>query len=255
MKKAIIFLLFVVVVISTAAFIGMVNSATNINNPINYYSIKPSDDIPVNTNRICGNGVCEKNETAYPTGAPNYFYCPQDCKPYILTSVTNSHNVCGNGVCENEGCKSPDCDGTDEIKICPQDCDPSNREICLKEKESGIQGKNYCCSDLKEEVYFTDNSGISHIECILNKLQEKTKILPETAFEIAKDQLGEKVSNLTIKEAESNDGPVYKVSAEREVKLFGFLPLKVQFVVSVDSTTGNILHVRKPWWSFLAVWL
>lgn len=48
--------------------------------------------IPKPLNVICGNGVCENGESAYPSPGSASLYCPQDCK--------QQGPVCGNAVCE-----------------------------------------------------------------------------------------------------------------------------------------------------------
>lgn len=53
-----------------------------------------------------------------------------------------------------------------------------------------------------------------------------------------------------VQSSELTDG-VYKMSGVRQVKLFRIIPLKMKVQMEIDSQTGNILKLEKPWWSFL----
>ncbi len=51
---------------------------------------------------------------------------------------------------------------------------------------------------------------------------------------------------------EENAKAVYKVKADENRKLFGFIPVKVETTLTVDaaSTEANIIKEEKPWWAF-----
>ncbi len=45
---------------------------------------------------------------------------------------------------------------------------------------------------------------------------------------------------------------VYSVSEEKQVRLFGFIPTKMNVQIKVHSQTGEVLENKKSWWGFLA---
>ena len=46
---------------------------------------------------------------------------------------------------------------------------------------------------------------------------------------------------------------IYRVSGEKEVKFLGLFKIKIHLSAQVDEKTGQIISIKKPWWSFL-VW-
>ncbi len=84
--------------------------------------------------------------------------------------------------------------------------------------------------------------------------QNKTKILPETASQRARERLGELGFNISLKEVGKGNETkeIYEVSGEKEGKMFGLFKIRGKVSVEVDAETGEIVRIKKPWWSFLA---
>lgn len=76
------------------------------------------------------------------------------------------------------------------------------------------------------------------------------KIMPEVASQKAIDKLGQLGFNVQLKE--TNNKAVYEVSGDKPGKLFGLFKVKGTVTVDVDSQTGDVIQVKRPWWSFLA---
>lgn len=86
------------------------------------------------------------------------------------------------------------------------------------------------------------------------------KIMPETASETALMKLRLKVcnesNNCTIQLKEVGKGnetrAAYELQIERHAKIIGLFKTKVQNRIQIDSETGEVILVNKPWWMFLA---
>ncbi len=237
------------------------------------------------TSPVCGNGVCEENEVGYPTGAPHLYYCPKDCNNTspicgngICEQGENGENCLGNACdrctadCkdesgdENENEKdrnksdeNEDLDADDNENESEKICEDYRYSNCSDEcgkkciPSSCTQGLNTICTD--------DCDGIGSCFTISkNKSDEKLpgegkiKILPETASLRAQERLGELGFNVSLKEVgKGNETKTfYDISGEKEGKMFGLFKIKGKVSVEVDAETGEIIKVRKPWWSFLA---
>ncbi|NPA38235.1 MAG: DUF2202 domain-containing protein [Candidatus Nanohaloarchaeota archaeon] len=58
---------------------------------------------------------------------------------------------------------------------------------------------------------------------------------------------------LKYKKVNGVEKPVYEVKEEKEAKLFGLFRVKAEVKAEIDAENGEVLEVKKPWWSFLAV--
>jgi len=94
-----------------------------------------------------------------------------------------------------------------------------------------------------------------------NGRNAQIKIMPETAAERALERLRLKVCNSTnncsIELKETGIGEkiraTYSVKLKKEAKiLFGLFKTKMDIETEVDAETGDIISVKKPWWSFLS---
>jgi len=92
-----------------------------------------------------------------------------------------------------------------------------------------------------------------------NGKNAEIKIMPKTASERALERLRLKVCNETnncsiiLKEVgkDNETKPVYEMNAKKEGKFLGLFKLKMKVKAEVDSDTGNVTSVKKPWWAFL----
>ena len=61
------------------------------------------------------------------------------------------------------------------------------------------------------------------------------------------------VTPTEVELAEEGSKPVYKIKADENRKLLGFINVKVETTTTVDAsdTNGNVLKTQRPWWAFL----
>ncbi|HLC57549.1 MAG TPA: hypothetical protein VJH95_03185, partial [Candidatus Nanoarchaeia archaeon] len=67
---------------------------------------------------------------------------------------------------------------------------------------------------------------------------------------IKKDELGENVKKISVKE--ENGKAVYSIEREVERKLFGLIAVGVSEKQKLDAVNGEEIEVEKPWWGFMA---
>lgn len=80
-------------------------------------------------------------------------------------------------------------------------------------------------------------------------------ILPDQARERIKEmeQIKEKRRiNWTEENITLNEEGFYEIQAKKKSRLFWIFPVKEKFQSNVDAETGEVIHVRKAWWGFLA---
>jgi hypothetical protein len=94
-----------------------------------------------------------------------------------------------------------------------------------------------------------------------NGRKANLKIMPNVASEKALKRLRLRNCNesnncsIELKEIGSKNKTraAYEVQIQRHEKLLGLFRMRAQNRVQVDAETGEIIGVKKPWWSFLAV--
>ena len=93
-----------------------------------------------------------------------------------------------------------------------------------------------------------------------NGRNAEIKIMPDTASEKAIERLKLKVcseeNNCTIQLKEvgkdSKYFVAYEIDANNEVKILGMFKKKMKVQAQIDAETGEVILIKKPWWSFLA---
>ncbi|MBN2367678.1 hypothetical protein JXC34_01570 [Candidatus Woesearchaeota archaeon] len=93
-----------------------------------------------------------------------------------------------------------------------------------------------------------------------NGKDAEVKVMPDTASEKALERLRLKVCSedngcqIELKEVGSGEGAkaAYEVQAQKQAKFLGIFGTKMQVRAQVDAESGEVLQVKKPWWSFLA---
>ena len=84
------------------------------------------------------------------------------------------------------------------------------------------------------------------------------KVLPATASAnaqaVMKAKCEERNCTVELKETIVNGEAkaAYEVKAEKKAKVLGIFNAKMNVEADVDAETGEIIKVRRPWWSFLA---
>jgi len=85
--------------------------------------------------------------------------------------------------------------------------------------------------------------------------KHRIKILPDRASEIAIERLKSKNFTIELKEILHKNIPrvVYNIETNKNGKFLGVFKLKVKIEGEIDSETGEVLNINKPWWAFLVV--
>ena len=86
------------------------------------------------------------------------------------------------------------------------------------------------------------------------------KIMPEVANERALERLRIRVCNesqnctMVLKEVgQGNETrPIYEVNATGNFRLFGLFKTRAKESVQIDSSTGEVISLKRPWWSFIS---
>jgi len=82
-----------------------------------------------------------------------------------------------------------------------------------------------------------------------NNETREVKIFPDEIKERLRERTTERLENQTMKLDEEG---IYQVQARKRTRLFGFISVQAIVQAEVDSETGEVLKIRRPWWNFLA---
>ena len=87
-----------------------------------------------------------------------------------------------------------------------------------------------------------------------NGRKAEIKIMPDTASEKAIERLGELNFTIELKEVgKGNETQLaYELQAERHMRILGLFRAKAKVKAQISAETGEIIIVKKPWWAFLA---
>lgn len=78
------------------------------------------------------------------------------------------------------------------------------------------------------------------------KVRGKAIKLPEEVMGAIDAEIGE----LELKE--EGDEPVYEGTVEKEFRLLAILPIRGSVFVKADATEGDVIEMRRPWWTIFA---
>ena len=123
-------------------------------------------------------------------------------------------------------------------------------EITTKENKNFIFNKEIISGvkSSEKEIKTDGNISLKSDKVYLN--DKEVKIMPDTASQKAISTLMIK-KDITI-ELKDTGKPVYGVNGKKEVRLFGLFEKDMLIKSKIDGTTGEIISVDRPWWSFLA---
>jgi len=156
----------------------------------------------------------------------------------------------------NNETNEEECEYDDENKSCPPECnctgstikcylEDGTREMTIYAGKSGniiyqIKGENMTTnvtlykSDDKIYGMFDDND------------TKEVRMFPDQIKERMREKLEIKLKNESIILDENG---TYQYEAENEAKLFGLLKIKEKVQAQIDSETGEVKEIKKPWWS------
>ncbi|MDO8460097.1 MAG: hypothetical protein Q7S74_03240 [Nanoarchaeota archaeon] len=239
----------------------------------------------------CGDGVCDFNTESI-NNCPQD--CKNSCVVYypinsaageVMNKTDYKIDSCvvkrGDGYfwytgqCSGENCfsESNHCEGEniiDEMHPCKDGCEDSacvvldigipkldnkssDNKITNEKIKGSVLGTRYPAleNNLSDNKTINEKNKTFHLSNGRNAL---IKILPETASERAREQLGDLGFNVTLKEVGKGNETqvVYLVEGEKEDRIFGLFRVKGKVSVEVDAETGAVVSMHKPWWAFLA---
>lgn len=167
--------------------------------------------------------------------------CQQDSDCIVFFSNCNCKNICIN----NSDSKS-DCMNTCPIVDVFENLNHSYIYRSINKSVQSCKCENNIC--VGHSQYF---------KTLSNGRKAEIKIMPETASATAIKRLGE--LNFTVELKEIGKGnetkAAYELEGEKQGKMLGLLKVKGKIKIYVDTETGEIIKVKKPWWAFLASWI
>ncbi len=107
------------------------------------------------------------------------------------------------------------------------------------------------------KLHVTIQEGKYEIKVPEIKVQNKTLVVGNSTVKLRVSDIVEKtkVEPKDIELKEENAKAVYKIKADENRKLFGFIPVKVEKDMTVDAGDREVkvLKEKRPWWSFLTI--
>ncbi len=124
----------------------------------------------------------------------------------------------------------------------------TNKTIITK-----VNKKNLTIKPTK--LHVTIQEGKYEIKAPEIKVQNKTLVVGNSTVKLTASDIVEKtkLEPKDIELKEENAKAVYKIKADENRKLFGFIPVKVEKDMTVDAGDREVkvLKEKRPWWSFL----
>lgn len=107
-------------------------------------------------------------------------------------------------------------------------------------------------SDLEISEEFEDDE-VKLKANLSNGNMQEIKIMPDRASQIALEKLGFNDFEIELKEVGKGKEikAVYVAEGDKSGKLFGIFKIKFLLKTEIDSETGEIVNLDKPWWEFL----
>ncbi|MEK6935521.1 MAG: PepSY domain-containing protein [Nanoarchaeota archaeon] len=146
----------------------------------------------------------------------------------------------------------------------------NNKTICDLISDSTWPGYNNQCYDMvnagEVEPWKTDSKDTLNeknlcpisennlcYKTLSNGRKAEIKIMPETASATAIAKLGELGFTIQLKEVGKGDNakPVYELTGNKQGKFLGIFKIIASEKVQVDAETGEVIKIKKTWWSFL----
>ena len=78
------------------------------------------------------------------------------------------------------------------------------------------------------------------------KVRGKTIKLPDEVIDAVEAETGE------LELMEDGEDPVYEGTVKKEFRLLAILPIRGDVFVRADATEGDIIEMRRPWWTIFA---
>jgi hypothetical protein len=127
------------------------------------------------------------------------------------------------------------------------------------EEKEIIAGKINARTGLNLTAEDFDGNGTALRAVLSNGRYAEVKIMPDAAARVAVERMKAKCEerNCTVELREVSEGKnrtraVYRVETEKEARTLWIFKTRMKVNAEVDSETGDVIRVAKPWWAFLA---
>jgi hypothetical protein len=213
------------------------------------------DDYPTYDNCICKEGVKKQvpcnNSSGNNTG----------CSAIVTYECINKDKLKNRNLTRDEikeVVKEKNRIGHNKTSECPEKCTctgvvmkcelENGREMTIIAGNSGniiIQQKMFNAST-QVELYKSNGTVYGTFK---NNVTREIKVLPEELQQKILDKLKARLdqANVTL-----DENGIYKVKFQKNARVFFIFPVKEDVSADVDSSTGEFVVIKKPWWGFLA---
>ena len=186
------------------------------------------------------------------TNPCSYFECPKEAQCLIGESYPESVMCsCVGAGCpaSSEGEKTVSYNLVTQtvIQTTDENAQPVSHDISLWQmtpENKGILETTFASVEYTNELIVKES-----------KLFMKTSVgekpinaMPEDAISKASDI--ESVQKTELKEEAGK--PIYSIKGVKRAKIFFLFPVSLEIETKVGAETGQVISVKKPWWSFLA---
>ncbi|MFA4834257.1 MAG: PepSY domain-containing protein [Patescibacteria group bacterium] len=210
--------------------------------------------------------------------------CPDGCrcagdvvncpvKPVCQSPCTVSGNTCSCPIPETNKttplCKTgnePWCSDVEETetKICKEGCvckgdittcptaeaqeiqtpiGSNQKTVSIEKKQGSLSIKEGKATAITQEkltiqddnLYLGTSAGKKEIKISPEEASTKATLTKVSAIELI----------------EESQAPIYSVKGTKQAKLFLLIPVSIQIETKVSAESGEVISVKKPWWSFL----
>lgn len=171
--------------------------------------------------------------------------CPSNCKcagNLMTCSLPPVSNVCPVG-----------CDCSKGISTCPINQKPIDLTIETSINPVPIQilkvNNQLTITNGQVSVSTTEKLIYNGSKLYVDKIEKakQIKLSPEEA--LLKIEKITNIQRFTLTQSEQK--PVYEISGTNPVKILYVFPVSLTIESKIDANSGEIISVRKPWWSFL----
>ena len=201
--------------------------------------IKPSCESPcVKSGDTCTCPAKPYSCTACVGGEPTGQTDPNGCPIYSCPAKQCPAGCTCSGdttTCPMEGTKPI------EVKISSES---GTKTVSIEKSLDGLSFKSEKATAITTETLVIEENKLSLKTSTGNK---EIKILPEEAS--SKATAVTEVNMIELKE--ESQQPIYSVNGTKQAKLFFIIPVSMQIETKVNAESGNVISVKKPWWSFL----
>lgn len=188
-----------------------------------YYQCSKNICIPFNTFVPLSNYPECESQQVHPVSSCSLMFIPAGCS-------------CEEGVVS---CPSVIRKDENEIPISIEGVENSNK-ITIRAQNSEVETSEKMIIQ-NEKLYMELDNGE----------KEEVVVLPEEASSKAAEAT-EKSQVEKIELRQEQKRPVYSIMAIKRIRLFWLIPVSMKIETKIDAGNGNVLSVKKPWWSFLA---